>query len=104
MDQKRAVEIIKKYIRHLRKNKYDVGKAYLFGSYAKGNFNEYSDIDIVLVIKNRPDSFDLQVELLNLTWDIDTRIEPHLLDEEDLNTFHPLADEIKKYGIEVKIN
>lgn len=103
MDKKRALDIVKKYIKYLRKNKYDVVKAYLFGSYVKGNFNEDSDIDLGIVIENRPDSFDLQVELLKLTYDIDTRIEPHPLDEEDFNSFHPLADEIKKTGIQIKI-
>lgn len=32
--------------------KYGVEKAYLFGSYARGDYNENSDIDIIIVAKN----------------------------------------------------
>ena len=31
---------------------YDVEKAYIFGSYARGDYNENSDIDIIIVAKN----------------------------------------------------
>ena len=32
--------------------KYGVEKAYVFGSYARGDYDEYSDIDIIIVAKN----------------------------------------------------
>lgn len=32
--------------------KYGVEKAYVFGSYARGDYNENSDIDIIIVAKN----------------------------------------------------
>ena len=37
------------YLKELEKNNIKVRKAILFGSYAKGNYNERSDIDLALV-------------------------------------------------------
>lgn len=47
--QNRTVNKIKLLINELTKNNIFVEKAYLFGSYANGNYNELSDIDIALV-------------------------------------------------------
>ncbi len=52
MDKKTALEIVKKYIDFLKDNKFNIQKAYIFGSYAKGNFNEDSDIDLAIVMNN----------------------------------------------------
>ena len=48
MDQGEAISIARKYAEALRL-KYDYKQVILFGSFAKGNFNEYSDIDIARV-------------------------------------------------------
>ena len=101
MDQKEAIAIAKKYIRFLVKNNFDVTKAYLFGSYTKGSFNENSDIDLAVVIHGLQDAFDTHVELMKLRRKIDTRIEPHLFDESDFDMTHPMASEILKNGIEI---
>ena len=45
----RVTEIIKRFIKELKKNDIPVENAILFGSYANGSFNEWSDIDIVVV-------------------------------------------------------
>src|SRR3989339_719981 len=37
------------YLDELNKNNIKVRKAILFGSYAKGNYNEWSDIDLAIV-------------------------------------------------------
>ena len=42
-------EKITRYLDELRKNNIPVSKAYLFGSYARGTYNRWSDIDIALV-------------------------------------------------------
>lgn len=46
-DTNEAIDIAKKYICSL-KNTVPIHSAYLFGSYAKGNFNKESDIDIAI--------------------------------------------------------
>lgn len=79
-------------------------KIYLFGSFASGNQNPDSDIDIAIVfdkIKNEK-RFDLQLELMLLASKFDTRIEPHPLTIEDFNSgTNPFAFEIQKTGIEL---
>ena len=50
MDQRAAFKIVKKYINYLKNNKFNVQKAYIFGSYAHGKFNDDSDIDLAIVL------------------------------------------------------
>lgn len=101
MDQREILEIAKRYIDSVRANKIVFEKAYLFGSYSKGTFNDDSDIDIAFVIKNLKDRFSSQVNLLKLAYNIDTRIEPHPLDCNILNSGNAFGEEILKHGIEI---
>ena len=101
MDQSAAFEIVKKYVNHLKVNKYNVQKAYVFGSYANGRFHEDSDIDLALVLNNLSNSFLMQIELMKLCRKFDTRIEPHPFDEADFNESNPFANEILSKGIQV---
>jgi uncharacterized protein len=69
-------EKIMDYIK-LIQNKYtDFETVYVFGSYARGNSNQDSDIDLALIFRDLDDSkrFDLQVQLMLLASQIDTRI------------------------------
>mgnify|MGYP006293003857 CR=1 FL=1 len=94
---------IAKYL-ELIKNKYsDIEQVYLFGSYAKGKSTDESDIDIALIFKNLDDSlrFDIQVQLMLLAAEVDSRIEPHPISLEDFNSGNPFVVEIKKSGIEI---
>jgi len=73
-------------------------KIVLFGSYAKGNFNENSDIDVAVFVDKISDDFlSLSTQLCKLTRKIDNKIEPLLLDEK--NDKSGFAEEILKYGI-----
>ncbi len=57
-------------------------KIVLFGSYAKGNWNENSDIDIAVIIDKINDDYLIVSKQLNkLTRNIDNRIEPVLLQQ-----------------------
>lgn len=82
---------------------WDVKKAYLFGSYAKGNEREESDIDIAVVLGNMPDFFDAQKQLMRLRRKIDLRIEPHPISENEFNASNPYALEIQKTGINLSL-
>ncbi|MBI5326143.1 MAG: nucleotidyltransferase domain-containing protein [Ignavibacteriae bacterium] len=44
-----VMEKINLFLDELRKNNINVRQAILFGSYAKGNYNEWSDIDLAIV-------------------------------------------------------
>jgi len=51
LEKKEAINQIKQLTKPIFK-KYGVEKAYVFGSYARGDYNENSDIDIIIVAKN----------------------------------------------------
>jgi len=101
MDQGTAFEIVKKYIDFLRVNKYDIQKAFIFGSYVNEKFHEDSDIDLAIVFKNLSNSFTMQIQLMKLSRKFDTRIEPHPFDESDFDSSNPFAKEILTKGIQI---
>jgi uncharacterized protein len=77
-------------------------RTYLFGSYTKGDEREESDIDIAIVLGNKDDFFETQMQLMRLRRKIDLRIEPHPISEKDFNDLNPFAFEIRRTGIEIK--
>jgi len=91
------------YIKLIQDKYNDLMAVYIFGSYAKGNTNQDSDIDLALVFKQLDDSkrFDVQVQLMLLASQIDTRIEPHPISQDDFYSGNPFAVEIKKTGFEI---
>lgn len=101
MDKREALNIATLYAEALNK-KYNFERIILFGSYAKGNFHEESDIDIAVVFKDFNNLIDMQVELMRLRRKIDSRIEPHPFRESDFNISNPIVYEIIKYGQEIK--
>lgn len=101
MDQRTAIEIVKKYLNFLKINDFKVQKAFIFGSYANGKFNNDSDIDLAIVFNNVPNSFTLQIQLMKIGRKFITRIEPHPFDEKDFNSSNPFANEILVTGIKV---
>ena len=100
MDQRDALNIATKYADEV-KLKYAPIKMVLFGSYAKGSFNEDSDIDIAVILKDYDNLIDTQVDLMRIRRRIDSRIEPHPFREQDFNTSNPLVSEIVKYGMDL---
>jgi uncharacterized protein len=102
MDKRQAIEIAMKYLDSL-KGKFDIQKALLFGSYAKGTYHEESDIDIAIVLKHVNDIIDTQIELMKLRRKIDLRIEPHPFNLNDFNRTNPVVNEILKYGINLNV-
>ncbi len=100
MDKTDALNNAITYANLVRSN-FNCNKVYLFGSYSKGDFNEDSDIDIAVVIKDYSDFFDVQMELMRLRRKIDSRIEPHPFREKDFVSVNPLVFEIQKYGQEI---
>ena len=88
-------KIVKKYIEKVD-NLYDIKAAYIFGSYIKGNFNEDSDIDVLIVSDDfTGDIFDDTVALMKIRRSVDTRIEPHPFKTKDFNDTNPFIKDIK---------
>lgn len=97
----KIIETVKNYLM-LIPNDFGVRKVYLFGSFAKGKEREESDIDVAIILKNMPDFFSMQKELLRLRRKVDLRIEPHPINEKDFNGMNPFASEIQQTGIEIE--
>ena len=96
------IDIVNRYIEIVSKN-YNVVTIILFGSYAKGNQREDSDIDIAVITDDiKTDKFDEEVNLMQLRNDIDYRIEPHIIrTDEYKNVETPFVKEIIDTGIKV---
>jgi predicted nucleotidyltransferase len=92
---------IEQYLHEVRKL-YKLSAVYLFGSQVTGKAHEDSDIDILLISPDFEDNrFEARVELLHLTWRIDTRIEPHPMTPDEFELSNPLAAEVMKTGVEI---
>lgn len=104
MDKVSTIKVLQDYLKAIPRDRFDLSKAYLFGSYARNNQHENSDIDLALVIRNLSDPFLAQVELMKLRRKFDYRIEPHPFNESDFSIQDPLVFEILKYGQELSID
>ena len=102
MDKKINITVAN-YIKLIRVKYTDIEKAYLFGSFAKGKSNQDSDIDLALIFKNLDDSkrFDIQVQLMIMASQFDSRIEPHPISHDEFNSGNPFVVEIQKTGVEI---
>jgi predicted nucleotidyltransferase len=82
------------------KKTYTVKAVYIYGSHSKGNANEWSDIDVAVILPDFAENmFDMRLKLMKIAARIDDRIEPHPFKVEDFDASNPLVSEIKKYGI-----
>lgn len=93
---RKATEFSKKAQNYLVFN-----KAVLFGSYIYGKPREDSDLDIAFFVDKLNEDADylsLLITLNKLARQIDSRIEPHILYEEDENGF---GDFVNKNGQEI---
>ncbi|MBW6461151.1 MAG: nucleotidyltransferase domain-containing protein [Bacteroidales bacterium] len=103
MDKANAVRIGSEFILLLKRKEFSIRAAYLYGSFAKGNYHQDSDIDIAIFLETLSDPIQAQIEMLKLTWNFNTRIEPHPFHEEELLHSNPLIEEILKTGIPLNI-
>jgi len=88
----------KKYVEKIKQNRIDVLESWIFGSYAKGTYNEDSDIDLALVLPENCMSFDTDVRLMSLRKDDETIIETHTYSQHDFSTNIPIVEQIKRFG------
>ena len=96
MGKNEVIEIVRQYKQRVLET---LGPAtvYLFGSYSKGNARADSDIDVAVVVPKLEDDFLKTSSLLwSLTWDVNTSIEPVLIEESQSS---PLYEDILQTGI-----
>ncbi len=98
-DKKVIYQKIQDYIRLLEKKRIKVWRLYLYGSYARGHFNEESDIDLAIVLEKEDlDGFEEDAQLMKLRRKIDMRIEPHSFARSDFDETNPYIKGIIESG------
>jgi predicted nucleotidyltransferase len=96
MDKDQVIDNVNKYALAVDE-KIKLSKVILYGSYAKGNWREDSDIDVAVVVESvKGDFLENEALLFKLRRGIDDRIEPVLLEESNDNG--GFLSEIMKYG------
>lgn len=96
MDKREIIEIVQRYAvvvdKHIKPR-----KVILYGSYAKGEWREDSDIDVAVVMETvKGDFLENEALLYRLRRSVDDRIEPVLLEEG--NDSSGFLAEILKHG------
>jgi len=96
MDKSQVLEKATKYAA-LVSEKMNLKKVVLYGSYAKGDWKEESDIDLAVIVNCvEGDFLENEAILYKLRRDIDDRIEPVLLEENDNES--GFLHEVLKHG------
>ncbi len=96
------LEKLKRFLGMVSASGLHIERAILFGSYAKGTGNTWSDIDIALVSKDFTGIGFYDRKRVNpFLLKVDSRIEPHPFRPEDFKEENPLVNEILKQGIEI---
>lgn len=101
-----ALNIVKAYLKILKQAGITIDKAFLYGSFARDEANENSDIDLMLVST----MFDTDDDyILSKPWiytsKVDPRIEPISVGLERFNSddTSPIIDLVRQSGIEVPV-
>ncbi len=94
--------IIDRYFQVLIQNNIPIKEAILFGSYAKGNYQEWSDIDIALISEIfKGDRIADKDKIRRITLSISSEIEVIPFSPDDFNLQDPFVKEILKTGIKL---
>jgi len=93
---------VERYLQALNRQHIPITEAVLFGSYAKGNETEWSDIDIALVSEIFDgDRIANKDKIRKITLSISSEIEVIPFPPSDFNEQNPFAKEILKTGIKL---
>jgi predicted nucleotidyltransferase len=97
MDKTEVIIKLKRY-KKLLSQEMSFDKMILFGSYAKGNQREDSDVDVAIVVDEMQGDYFLTRPLLwRVRREVDDRIEPVILEKS--NNESGFLDEVMKNGI-----
>ena len=99
MDKESAIKLSQNYLIKVRRNDIDISEAWLFGSFARGNNNENSDIDLAIVLSKNNRTFDTEVKLMTLRTGEETLIEPHPFNQDEFEITSPMVYQILKSGL-----
>lgn len=95
-------QTILRYVEELERQNVRIQRAILFGSYAKGTDNKWSDIDVALVSPNFDgDRFDDRKKIARVTLDVDYHISPLPFRPEDFDPTNLFVKHIIETGIQI---
>lgn len=104
MDKNDALRISRGYLERIRSSDLGFSEAWLFGSYAKENQHDNSEIDIAIVLKdNVLHTFETDVKLMVIRKGEETLIEPHAFTKDEFDDNVPIVSQITKYGEKIEI-
>ena len=106
MVDRKIIEKTSNYIQYLIDNGININKAFLYGSYARGEENIESDIDIMIISKEFDNYNDKQIgKLWRITKNFDYKIEPFIVgyNKFDKDDISPIIQVVKNDGIEISI-
>lgn len=105
MLQQDAINIVRQYVKNLNNAGIVILKTFIYGSYARNQATENSDIDVLLV----SEAFDTDDDyILSKPWSLklrpDYRIEPIAVGAKRFETGNvsPILEVVRKEGIEIK--
>ena len=93
----KALSLLKKYRGLLTKNGIDIERMYLFGSFARGDFNAWSDIDVVIIGEN----MDQEDTMWDIREQVDLRITPLAYSNKQWEEEISIKPEVEKNGIRI---
>ncbi len=94
--------IIERFLAELTKKGISVEQAVLFGSYAQGTFNEWSDIDLAVVSKKfEGERFLDREKIRRIKLKVSKRLEPIPYSPEEFNGGNPFIRHILETGIRI---
>ncbi len=100
-DRLKVERIVKEYAELLKKE-LSLDQVYMFGSYAKGTYDDNSDIDVAVVAHDfTGDRFEDSLKLRKLRRKIDCRIEPHPIKSDSFDMTNPFIREIVDNGVKI---
>ncbi|MFA0761943.1 MAG: hypothetical protein HZLCBSQH_002055 [Candidatus Fervidibacterota bacterium] len=92
-----VVQLLKERLPELAKA-LPLRRVVLFGSYARGNFTAFSDIDLLVVYADPPrsDAYGLVKKTLNLLG-----LQPHVLSESEFTAVHTVWQKMIQDGLDL---
>ena len=100
-----VIELIKKFIESVKENNIEIHKVILYGSYAKGTYNQHSDIDLAIISPDFKENECLKnaSKLLSKAAKLKADIETMPFSMEEYNSPLGLMEEILNTGIELQV-
>lgn len=93
---------VRAFLEKLDQEGIHIQKAYIFGSYATGRNDKWSDIDVAVVSHQiSHDRFEERIRLTKVAISIDDRLEPLPFNVSDFAEDNPLVKKIMAEGIPV---